>query len=89
MQPRRLFLDEPTSALDPEMTAEVLEMIGELKAQGTQFVLVTHEMGFARRVADELAFVGDGRVLAHGAAAEILDRCLVPRVRDFFGRILA
>ena len=89
VQPRRLFLDEPTSALDPEMTAEVLEMIGELKAQGTQFVLVTHEMGFARRVADELAFVGDGRVLAHGAAVEILDRCPVPRVRDFFGRILA
>jgi polar amino acid transport system ATP-binding protein len=70
------------------MTAEVLEMIGELKAQGVQFVLVTHEMGFARRVADELAFVGDGRVLAHGAAAEIFDRCPVPRVRDFFGRIL-
>ena len=70
------------------MTAEVLEMIGELKDLGTQFVLVTHEMGFARRVADEIAFVGDGRVLAHGAAAEILDRCAVPRVRDFFGRIL-
>jgi polar amino acid transport system ATP-binding protein len=89
VQPRRLFLDEPTSALDPEMTAEVLEMIGELKALGTQFVLVTHEMGFARRVADELAFIGEGRVLAHGSAAEIFDRCAVPRVRDFFGRILA
>ena len=89
VQPRRLFFDEPTSALDPEMTAEVLEMIGELKALGTQFVLVTHEMGFARRVADELAFIGDGRVLAHGSAEEIFDRCAVPRVRDFFGRILA
>ncbi|MFM8495926.1 MAG: amino acid ABC transporter ATP-binding protein [Planctomycetia bacterium] len=89
VQPRRLFLDEPTSALDPEMTAEVLEMIGELKTLGTQFVLVTHEMGFARRVADEVAFVGEGRVLAHGAAAEMFDHCAVPRVRDFFGRILA
>jgi polar amino acid transport system ATP-binding protein len=88
VQPRRLFLDEPTSALDPEMTAEVLEMIGELKAQGTQFVLVTHEMGFARRVADEVAFVGDGRILAHGAPGDVLDRCPVPRVRDFFARIL-
>jgi polar amino acid transport system ATP-binding protein len=88
VQPRRLFFDEPTSALDPEMTAEVLEMIGELKALGTQFVLVTHEMGFARRVADELAFIGDGRVLAHGSAEEIFDRCAVPRVHDFFGRIL-
>jgi polar amino acid transport system ATP-binding protein len=64
-------------------------MIGELKALGTQFVLVTHEMGFARRVADELAFIGDGRVLAHGSAEEIFDRCAVPRVHDFFGRILA
>jgi polar amino acid transport system ATP-binding protein len=88
VQPRRLFFDEPTSALDPEMTAEVLEMIGELKALGTQFVLVTHEMGFARRVADELAFIGDGRVLAHGSAEEIFDRCAVPRVHDFLGRIL-
>ena len=88
VQPKRLFLDEPTSALDPEMTAEVLEMIGELKHLGTQFVLVTHEMGFARRVADLVAFVGDGRVLAHGPPAEIIDRCDVPRVRSFFARIL-
>jgi polar amino acid transport system ATP-binding protein len=88
VQPKRLFLDEPTSALDPEMTAEVLEMIGELKDLGTQFVLVTHEMGFARRAADHVAFVGDGRVLAHGPPAEIIDRCDVPRVRSFFTRIL-
>jgi polar amino acid transport system ATP-binding protein len=89
VQPRRLFLDEPTSALDPEMTAEVLEMIGELKALGTQFVLVTHEMGFAKRVADEVAFIGDGRVLAHGTADEMFNRCDEPRVRGFFARILA
>ena len=89
VQPRRLFLDEPTSALDPELTAEVLEMIGELKALGTQFVLVTHEMGFAKRVADEVAFIGDGRVLAHGTADEMFNRCDEPRVRGFFARILA
>ena len=89
IQPQRMFLDEPTSALDPEMTAEVLEMIGELKASGTQFVLVTHEMGFARRVADDLAFVGDGKILAHGPADEILTRCPVSRVKNFFDRILA
>jgi polar amino acid transport system ATP-binding protein len=88
IQPRRMFLDEPTSALDPEMTAEVLEMIGELKASGTQFVMVTHEMGFARRVADDLAFVGDGTILAHGPADEILTGCSVPRVKNFFDRIL-
>lgn len=88
VQPRRLFLDEPTSALDPEMTAEVLEMIGELKDLGTQFVLVTHEMAFARRVADLMAFVGEGRVLAHGPPGEIIDRCDAPRVRSFFARVL-
>ncbi len=89
IQPRRMFLDEPTSALDPEMTAEVLEMIGELKASGTQFVLVTHEMHFARRVADDVAFIGDGSVLAHGPADDVLSRCDVPRVKAFFERILA
>jgi polar amino acid transport system ATP-binding protein len=89
VRPRRLFLDEPTSALDPEMTAEVLEMIGELKALGTQFVLVTHEMGFAKRVADHVAFVADGKVLAHGPADDVLSRCQVPRVKAFFERILA
>ena len=88
IQPRRMFLDEPTSALDPEMTAEVLEMIGELKASGTQFVLVTHEMGFARRVADDLAFVGDGRILAHGPAAEFFTAPTEPRVRAFLERSL-
>ncbi|MFM7107855.1 MAG: amino acid ABC transporter ATP-binding protein [Planctomycetaceae bacterium] len=85
VQPRRLFLDEPTSALDPEMTGEVLEMIGELRAGGTQFVLVTHEMGFARRVADEIAFIADGRVLAHGSATDFFERCAEPRVRAFLG----
>lgn len=87
-QPERLFLDEPTSALDPEMTAEVLEMIGELKEIGTRFVLVTHEMGFARRVADEVAFVGGGKVVASGPAATMFGHCPEPRVREFFARIL-
>jgi len=87
-QPERLFLDEPTSALDPEMTAEVLEMIGELKEIGTRFVLVTHEMGFARRVADEVAFVGGGKVVASGPASTMFEHCPEPRVREFFARIL-
>jgi polar amino acid transport system ATP-binding protein len=87
-QPERLFLDEPTSALDPEMTAEVLEMIGELKALGTRFVLVTHEMGFARKVADEVAFVGGGKVVASGPASTMFEHCPEPRVREFFARIL-
>ena len=87
-QPERLFLDEPTSALDPEMTAEVLEMISELKDLGTRFILVTHEMGFARRVADEVAFVGGGKVVASGPAATMFEHCPEPRVREFFARIL-
>jgi polar amino acid transport system ATP-binding protein len=87
-QPERLFLDEPTSALDPEMTAEVLEMIGELKDLGTRFVLVTHEMGFARRVADEVAFVGGGKVVASGPASTMFEHCPELRVREFFARIL-
>jgi polar amino acid transport system ATP-binding protein len=88
VRPRRLFLDEPTSALDPEMTAEVLEMIGELKEAGTQFVLVTHAMRFARRVADAVAFVADGRVLAQGTPADVFDHAPVPRVSEFLSRIL-
>ena len=89
VQPRRLVLDEPTSALDPEMSAEVLDMIGELREAGTQFILVTHEMGFARRVADEIAFIADGRAVAHGPAAELFAGCTEPRVRRFLERIPA
>lgn len=88
VRPRRLFLDEPTSALDPEMTGEVLDMIDELKAEGTQFVLVTHEMGFARRVADEIAFIADGGCPAHGSPTEFFDRCREPRVVSFLQRTL-
>jgi len=88
VQPRRLFLDEPTSALDPEMTAEVLEMIGELKAAGTQFVLVTHEMSFARRVADEIAFIAGGTCPVHAAPTEFFDRCRDPGVATFLQRTL-
>jgi len=86
VQPRRLFLDEPTSALDPEMTGEVLDMIGELKQAGTQFVLVTHEMGFARRVADEIAFIADGECPAVEPPAGFFGGCREPRVVSFLER---
>jgi len=89
IQPQRLFLDEPTSALDPEMRGEVLDMIGELRAAGTQFVLVTHEMAFARRVADEVAFIADGRVLAHDRTAGFFDQPAHPRVQAFLAGALA
>ncbi len=87
VQPQRLFLDEPTSALDPEMSGEVLDMIGELKAGGTQFVLVTHEMGFARRVADEIAFIAEGTVTTHGPTADFF-ATRSPRVAAFLERTL-
>ncbi|MEX0669067.1 MAG: ATP-binding cassette domain-containing protein [Pirellulales bacterium] len=89
VQPRRLFLDEPTSALDPEMRAKVIEMIAEVRAEGAQFVLVTHEMAFARRVADEIAFVADGQVLVRAAAGEFFDHQHDPRVRSFLQLTLA
>ncbi len=89
VRPRRLFFDEPTSALDPEMRAEVLEMIAEVRAEGAQFVLVTHEMAFARRVADEVAFIAEGRVLASGPTASFFDQPADPEIRRFLDLTLA
>jgi polar amino acid transport system ATP-binding protein len=83
VRPRRLFFDEPTSALDPEMRSEVLDMIAEVRSEGVQFVLVTHEMSFARRVADEVAFIADGRVTAAGPADEFFDQAADPAVQRF------
>jgi len=88
VRPTRLFLDEPTSALDPEMTAEVLDMIEALKETGTDFVLVTHAMHFARQVADEVAFIGDGQVLAHGTATAVFEAATNSRVTTFFEKVL-
>ena len=88
-EPEILLFDEPTSALDPEMTAEVLDMIAELRAEGRDLVLVTHQMGFARRVADRIAFVGDGGIAAHGTVAEMLDAPSAPQVRRFLDRVLS
>ena len=88
VRPKRLFLDEPTSALDPEMTAEVLDMIEVLKDSGTDFVLVTHAMNFARRVADEIAFIGDGKVLSHGPAESVFENTDNTRVASFFKQVL-
>lgn len=88
VEPSILFLDEPTSALDPEMTSEVLDMIVEVGALGGQIVLATHEMGFARRVADELAFVADGLIEAHGPSTEFFDRPATPRLTGFLAKVL-
>ncbi len=88
IKPRLLLFDEPTSALDPEMTAEVLEVIEELKDEGRDFLLVTHEMGFARHVADRVAFLADGRIVEHAPAEELSGTPRSPECRDFLARIL-
>ncbi|MBE7212325.1 MAG: amino acid ABC transporter ATP-binding protein, partial [Gluconacetobacter diazotrophicus] len=88
IKPRLLFFDEPTSALDPEMTGGVLETIEELRAEGRDFVLVTHEMGFARRVADQVALLAEGRIVEAGPAAQVFDAPRAEASRQFFAKVL-
>ena len=88
VKPRVLLFDEPTSSLDPEMTAEVLEVIEELKSEGRDFVLVTHEMGFARRVGDVVALLAEGRIVESGPAEQVFTAQKSPQCRDFLARVL-
>ncbi len=88
IKPRLLLFDEPTSALDPEMTAEVLDMIKELREEGRDFILVTHEMGFARQVADQVALLADGRIAEVGAVQQVLENPVSPQSRDFLAKVL-
>ena len=85
--PRLLLLDEVTSALDPELVGEVLSMIRDLKGEGMTMVLATHEMGFARQVADRVCFLDGGRVLESGPPAQVLDDPTQPRTRQFLRRL--
>jgi polar amino acid transport system ATP-binding protein len=86
--PRLLLLDEVTSALDPELVGEVLTMIRDLKGEGMTMVLATHEMGFARQVADRVVFLDGGRVLEAGPPAQVLGDPVEPRTRQFLARII-
>jgi polar amino acid transport system ATP-binding protein len=86
--PRLLLLDEVTSALDPELVGEVLTMIRDLKGEGMTMVLATHEMGFARQVADRVAFLDNGRVLEQGPPAQVLSDPVEARTRQFLSRII-
>jgi polar amino acid transport system ATP-binding protein len=88
IKPRLLLFDEPTSALDPEMTAEVLEMIEELKHEGRDLVLVTHEMAFARVAADKVAFLDGGKIAEYGPPEEIFENPKSEACRRFLGKIL-
>lgn len=88
VDPAFLLLDEPTSALDPEMTSEVLDVIAELRQSAKPIILVTHEMGFARRSADRVAFIAEGGVLECADAVEFFENPRQPAVRQFLERIL-
>ena len=87
MHPRLLLFDEPTSALDPELVGEVLSVIKELSDEGWTMVLVTHELQFAREVADEVVFMDGGVVVEHGPAAEVLGNPQHERTRRFVQRL--
>ena len=88
VQPQMLLLDEPTSALDPAMTAEVLETIELLKDQGRDFILATHEMGFARKVADQVAFIAEGKLVELGAPGAVFGETAMGETRRFLERVL-
>ncbi len=85
--PRLLLLDEPTSALDPEYTAEVLDLINDLKNEGTQFLIVTHEMGFARRACDTVAFLTEGKIAEYGPSQRIFTDPQTAELQRFLGRL--
>ncbi len=88
MDPKLMLFDEPTSALDPELVGEVLDAMRQLADGGMTMVVVTHEMGFAREVADSLVFLDDGVVLEAGAPTDVLDDPQQPRTRAFLARVL-
>ena len=88
MKPDIMLFDEPTSALDPEMVGEVLAVMKELARDGMTMVCVTHEMGFAREVADRVLFIDDGIILEEGTPEEIFDNPKHPRTIDFLGKVL-
>ena len=87
MRPKAMMFDEPTSALDPEMINEVLDVMVELARGGMTMVVVTHEMSFARRVADRVVFMADGQIVEEGSPDEFFDRPKTQRARDFLDSI--
>ena len=88
MSPEVMLFDEPTSALDPEMVGEVLDLIRDLADEGMTMVIVTHEMGFAREVADRVLFIADGGIAEEGTPEEIFTEPKTPRLREFLSKVL-
>jgi polar amino acid transport system ATP-binding protein len=87
-RPRAMLLDEVTSALDPELVGEVLEAVRDLKGEGMTMLIATHEMSFAREVADEVAFLHEGRIVEQGPPAQLLKAPQRPETRQFLSRLL-
>ncbi|MBE6750858.1 MAG: amino acid ABC transporter ATP-binding protein [Ruminococcaceae bacterium] len=88
MQPEVMLFDEPTSALDPEMVGEVLEVMKALANEGMTMAVVTHEMGFAREVADRVLFIDQGIIMEQGAPEEIFANPKSPRLKDFLSKVI-
>lgn len=88
MGPEAMLFDEPTSALDPEMVGDVLAVMKNLASEGMTMVIVTHEMGFAREVADRVVFMDDGYLVEEGTPEEIFDNPKEERVKDFLSKVL-
>jgi polar amino acid transport system ATP-binding protein len=88
LRPKLLLFDEPTSALDPELVGEVLDVIEDLASSGTTMIVVTHEIGFAREVADRVVFMDDGHVVEQGTPSAVLDHPEHPRTRAFLAKVL-
>ena len=88
MEPEVMLFDEPTSALDPEMVGEVLDLIKNLAHDGMTMVIVTHEMGFAREVADRVLFMDGGKIAEDGTPADVFDHPKLPRTQEFLSKVL-
>jgi polar amino acid transport system ATP-binding protein len=88
LSPNVMLFDEPTSALDPEMVGEVLEVMKQLAKEGMTMVVVTHEMGFAREVADRVIFMDGGYILEEGTPTEVFEHPKHERTRSFLERVL-
>ena len=88
MDPNVILFDEPTSALDPEMVGEVLDLMKQLAKEGMTMVIVTHEMGFAREVADRIIFLDEGEIKEDGSPSEVFDNPKNPRLKEFLSKVL-
>jgi len=88
MQPEVMLFDEPTSALDPEMVGEVLEVMKDLANEGMTMAIVTHEMGFAREVADRVLFIDQGIIMEQGSPEEVFGNPKSPRLKDFLSKVI-